>query len=156
MIIAMMFDTYKLRELTVQDPRYRVEAYYFILETLDFARTQLQMGHNAVSQSMPELAGAEEDDEADEPEESSSHITGQELCEALRIRATWMFGYMAKTVLNRWGIHTTDDVGEIVYNMVRNHKIRVTAEDSLEDFRGVYDFQTVFCDEFSIGDITLF
>lgn len=151
----MIFDTHKLRELTTQDPRYRVEAYYYILETLDFAQTQLQMGRSAVSRSVAEAVHADEE-EADEPEESSSHITGQELCEALRIRAIWMFGYMAKTVLNRWGIYTTDDVGEIVFNMVRNRKIRITAEDSLEDFRGIYDFQKVFCDEFSIGDITLF
>ncbi len=145
----MLFDTYKLRELTHQDPRYRVEAYYYILETLDFARTQLQLGRHAASESVPGQE-AQEEEAADEPEELPSHITGQELCEALRIRAIWMFGFMAKTVLNRWGIRSTADVGEIVYNMVRNQKIRVTAEDSQDDFLEVYDFQKVFCDDFSI------
>jgi len=144
-----MYDQLQLRELVQRDPRYKIEAYYYVLETLDFARSELRMGR-PVEQTADKNGPAEE--EADEPEETSSHITGQELCEAIRVRSAWMFGYMAKTVLNRWGIHTTDDVGEIVYNMVNERKIRVTTKDRREDFHEVFDFQKVFCDDFRIQD----
>lgn len=145
-----MYDQYHLRELAQRDSRYKIEAYYYILETLDFARSQLRMGRPVTEPAPDKNAAGEE--EADEPEEVSSHITGQELCEAFRIRSVWMFGYMAKTVLNQWGIHTTDDVGEIVYNMVKDRKIRVTTKDRQEDFHDIFDFQKAFCDDFRIQD----
>ena len=141
-----MLDQLQLREIVLQDPRYKIDAYYFILETLDFARTHLRMGR-AVKERAPSVW----EEEADEPEDGTSHISGADWCEALRIRSQWMFGFMAKTVLNQWGIHTTDDVGRIVYNMVDHHKIRVAAEDRPEDFHAVYDFQEAFCDEFCIA-----
>ncbi|MDO4551507.1 MAG: hypothetical protein Q4C96_09700 [Planctomycetia bacterium] len=143
-----MYDQYQLREIVKEDPRFKVEAYYYVLETLDFARSRLHMGKVAKSERFPQNS----ETDADDPEEVSSHITGQELCEALRIRSVWMFGYMAKTVLNQWGVFTTDDFGTIVYNMVKHNKIRVTAEDSPDDFREVYDFQEVFCSNFCIDD----
>ena len=47
------------------------------------------------------------------------HITGQQLCEASRQLALEQYGMMAKVVLNSWGVHTTGDLGEIVYNLIR-------------------------------------
>ena len=32
------------------------------------------------------------------------HVSGQELCEAIREYALLQYGYLAKTVLNSWGI----------------------------------------------------
>jgi len=44
------------------------------------------------------------------------HVTGQSLCEGLRKLALEKWGRMAMVVLNAWGIKTTSDFGEIVYN----------------------------------------
>jgi uncharacterized repeat protein (TIGR04138 family) len=51
---------------------------------------------------------------------------------------------MTKTVLNHWGVNTTDDFGEIVFNMVENGLMGKTEKDSREDFKNVYDFHEVF------------
>ena len=54
------------------------------------------------------------------------------------------YGLMARTVLEHWGIHSTDDLGEIVFAMVDCGVLIKREEDRLEDFRGLYDFEEVF------------
>ncbi len=76
------------------------------------------------------------------------HVTGQELCEAVRRFALEQYGYMAKTVLANWGIHATADVGELVFNLIRIRQMRKTPHDRREDFHEVYDFQTAFQQDF--------
>jgi len=76
------------------------------------------------------------------------HVSGQALCDGLRKLAVEKWGRLAMLVLNSWGIKTTRDLGEIVYLMIRNKWISATATDSVEDFNDVYDFKTVFKDQF--------
>jgi uncharacterized repeat protein (TIGR04138 family) len=94
-----------------RDPRYKLEAYDFVREALGYAQDCLQMGQ--------EQSGAWETEKRD-PEEprAERHLTGQELCEAIRQYAQEEYGLMAKPVLNSWGIFATDDFGEIVYNLI--------------------------------------
>lgn len=79
-------------------------------------------------------------------EEDSRHITGQQLCLGLKDYAIRQYGRLAKTVLNHWGVRTTDDFGKIVFAMVEAGFMRKTEEDSLEDFRAVFDFDEAFGD----------
>ncbi len=81
---------------------------------------------------------------ADEPR----HVTGQMLCEGIRRFAAERWGRLAMLVLNAWGIKTTRDLGEIVYMMISNKWMSAQPTDSIEDFDDVYDFQTVFKDQF--------
>ncbi len=141
-----MFDQLQLHPIVEKDPRYRLSAYYYVLETLDFARSQLGMGCSSDQLPSRQRLG---DEEKDEPDSNLQHISGAELCEALRIRARWMFGYMAKTVFNQWGVYKTDDFGEIIFNMVAAGKVRTAPNDKKEDFAGLYDFQKAFCDSFT-------
>ncbi len=46
------------------------------------------------------------------------HISGEELAHGVRDLALKQYGPMARTVLGHWGIHGTDDLGEIVFAMV--------------------------------------
>ena len=78
-------------------------------------------------------------------------MTGQELCEAIRRYALQQYGYMARLVLKNWGIRSTGDFGEIVYNLIRIGCMRKTARDRREDFDDVYDFDTAFRQEFRIA-----
>ena len=57
---------------------------------------------------------------------------------------------MAKTVLNSWGLKETLDFGEVVYNLIDIGMMRKSESDSKEDFAGVYDFDSVFVDDFDI------
>ena len=72
------------------------------------------------------------------------HVSGQQLCLGLKDFAIKQYGLLARTVLNRWNIQRTDDFGRIVFGMIDQGLMRKTDEDTLEDFRGVYDFGEVF------------
>ena len=68
----------------------------------------------------------------------------------LRRYALDQFGYMAAIVLKNWGITTTGDFGEIVYNMIRVEQMRKSPNDRREHFDDVYDFDQVFNKGFRI------
>jgi len=72
------------------------------------------------------------------------HVTGRQLCEAMRDLAIERWGLMAKTVLTNWHITATLDFGKIVYILIDNKLMQKTDEDSLDDFREVFDFNQAF------------
>jgi uncharacterized repeat protein (TIGR04138 family) len=110
---------------------------------LRFAHEVLGLGAEQSSEPMA--------DPPDEPEKKPErHVSGQELCEAIRQYALHLYGYMAKTVLNSWGLHTTGDFGEIVFSLVRAKQMRKTPHDRREDFDDVYDFDEAFRKNFHI------
>lgn len=69
------------------------------------------------------------------------HVSGRELCRGLCEYALEQFGRLARTVLASWGVRRSEDVGEIVFNMVEAGLLRKTDEDSRDDFVGVCDFE---------------
>jgi uncharacterized repeat protein (TIGR04138 family) len=123
-------------ELLRTDKRYKREAYQFVTEALNFAQQELGMG------SPPQY----------DPHQGSyePHLTGQQLCEAVRIYSLEQFGYMAKVVLNTWGIYSTSDVGEVVYNLIDIGKMKKSKRDRREDFDNVYEFDDVLRKGFRI------
>ncbi|MCS7238250.1 MAG: hypothetical protein NZ899_08275 [Thermoguttaceae bacterium] len=127
-----------LRTLAQTDPRYKLEAYLFVFEALAYAQEVLGLGRLCPSEPLP--------GEAPGPElaEPQKHVTGQELCEAARLYALERYGLMAKAVLNSWGIRSTSDFGEIVFNLIRCGRMRKTREDRREDFDNVYNFEEAF------------
>lgn len=77
-------------------------------------------------------------------EDESRHVSGQQLCVGLRDFAIVQFGALARTVLERWGVRKTEDFGKIVFAMIDAGLMRKTDEDTLEDFRDVYEFEEAF------------
>ncbi len=141
-----MFDPSRsIARLLEEDKRYRFDAYLFVFEALNYAQEVLHLGKETPSEPAPEPV-----EEAEEPEEVERHVSGRDLCEAIRQYALRQFGYMAKPVLNSWGVHTTGDFGEIVFNLIRIGQMRKTAEDRREDFDDVFDFDTAFVEGFRI------
>ena len=51
---------------------------------------------------------------------------------------------MAITVFDYWGLRSCEDVGNMVFNLVRIGVFGKTDEDTLESFRAGYDFQDAF------------
>lgn len=141
----MNYPSDPLSRLLAEDRRYKRDAYEFVWRALSYAH-ELGMGTERYSEP---LSGAEPEDEPSDPQ-PHRHVTGQELCEAIRRLALREFGYMAKTVLNSWGVYTTGDFGEIVFNFLGIGWMRKTPEDRREDFEDVYDFDTAFEQEFRI------
>jgi uncharacterized repeat protein (TIGR04138 family) len=77
-----------------------------------------------------------------------SHITGSQLLDGIRELAIKEFGMMSPVVFRHWGIHSTDDFGRVVWNMIETDRMRKTDRDQLSDFCDVYDFADVFDREY--------
>ena len=60
------------------------------------------------------------------------------------------FGYMAKCVLNSWGVHNTGDFGNIVFNLIEIKQMKKTRHDRREDFDNVFDFDEGLLQGFKI------
>jgi len=143
-----MFDpSHPLAELLEKDRRYAFDAYLFVFEALGFAQHVLGMGEER-SRAPGDDPGPRSESE-DEPT-TERHVSGQELCEAIRQFALDQYGYMAKTVLNSWGVEKTGDFGEIVFNLICIGQMRKTPKDHREDFDDVYDFETALKEGFKI------
>ncbi len=117
-----------IEEIADKDGRYHAGALKFV--------------HDGLTYSVHEVG----DDLGDEA--SRYHISGQELCKGLAELAKEKWGRLGKTVLNRWGVKNTRDFGEIVYLMIEHQWMNDQPGDSIDDFNDVYDFKTVFEDEF--------
>lgn len=107
----------KIEKVVEENKPYTLEAFKFVLDAL----------HETVSV-------------LDKPR----HVSGQELLEGIRLYAIREYGPLAKTVLNYWGIRTTEDFGRIVFLLVEIGLLRKQPEDRIEDFQNVYDFDEAF------------
>ncbi len=125
-----------IMELMQQDQRYQLDAYQFVRDALQYAQKVMKMPGTK--------------DEGTETKQDH-HLTGQQLCQAIREYALEQFGFMAKTVLNSWGIHSTSDFGEIVYNLIRVREMRKSKTDNREDFDDQFDFDVAFEPRFELS-----
>ena len=112
-----MNKVFALLKLIDRDKRYDPEAYSFIMASLDFTMKRLKR---------------------------KGHITGQELADGIKDYALDQFGPMARIVLEKWGIKSTNDFGEIVFNLIGSGLLGKTEEDRKEDFNNRYDFKEAF------------
>lgn len=111
-----------LAQIVREDPRYAMDAYGFLRHGLEHAvRLYSKPDHGP-----------------------GRHVTGQELLEGLRQCALREFGPMTFTVLATWGIHRTEDFGELVFNLVNHGLLGKTDQDKKEDFANGYDFRAAF------------
>ncbi len=79
-------------------------------------------------------------------EKLNRHVTGRELCWALRDYALKRWGLMARVVLESWNIKSTGDFGRIVFGFIDFDMMRKQPGDAAEDFEDVYSFDEVFND----------
>ena len=115
-------------DIAAQTP-YPPEAFAFVREALHLAAVDAHGPEPEMAN--PALLG-------------KRHVTGQQLCEALRDLAIRRWGLLTKTVLSNWNIHATLDFGKIVYTLIDHELMQKTEGDSLEDFRDVFDFVQAF------------
>jgi uncharacterized repeat protein (TIGR04138 family) len=137
----------KLAEVVYKDTRYAYEAYEFIFQALH--HTQQMLGRVPPTKAEPETE-KDPEKEALSEKEPRHHVSGPELLEGVRSLALREFGLMAPTVLNMWGIHKTDDFGEIVFNLVEAELMSKTSEDSRADFHNLFDLNQSLVDGYQI------
>lgn len=104
-------------QIRERESRFEEGAYLFVLASLEYSQAQLQVRR---------------------------HITGRELAMACRDLAIERFGIMARIVLERWGIASTEDIGSVVFTLVDLGFLASQATDTREQFSDVYEFVDAF------------
>ena len=113
--------TEAVARICARDRRYTPEAFFFLHEGLMRTLKQVQ-----------------------DKEKKTRQISGAELSDGLRVYALEQYGPLAMTVLERWGVKTTRDFGEIVFLLLEAGLLGKTDEDKIEDFDNLFDFDTAF------------
>ena len=99
------------------DPRYKPDAYLFIMEALSYTQKRFSC---------------------------VKHVTGNEMLQGMKELLLHKFGPMTLTVLNHWGIRSTEDFGNLVFRLVDYHVLTKTDDDDIRNFRNGYSFEEVF------------
>ena len=116
-----------LESVVGSDPRYQRDGYIFLRDALDFT-TKHQKKVKGVS---------------------VRHVSGPELLDGVRQYALKEFGPMVMTVFDSWGIRCSEDIGHMVFNLIGAGVFGKTEQDSIEDFKNVYDFEEAFVKPFA-------
>jgi uncharacterized repeat protein (TIGR04138 family) len=106
-----------MEQIRQRESRYEEGAYLFVLAALEYSQAQLQVRR---------------------------HITGRELAFACRDLAIDRYGIMARMVLERWGVVSTEDIGAVVFTLVDLGFLASQPSDSRDQFNDVYDFYEAF------------
>jgi uncharacterized repeat protein (TIGR04138 family) len=107
--------------IRLREPRFDERAYLFVLGALEFCQQRL---------------------------EERRHISGKELALACRDLALDKFGVMAGLVLEHWGVHSSADLGDVVFTLVDCGLLMSQPSDSREEFADVFDFNQAFAKEY--------
>ena len=116
----------KIQMVRRRDRRFSRNAYYFVLDSLDFTMSRL---------GRDQLTGEDR------------HVGGRELLIGIREYAADQFGPMAPMVFERWGVRGSTDFGEIVFNLIDAELLSRRATDSRLDFVDGLDFREAFAEK---------
>lgn len=116
-----------LDSVVANDPRYQRDGYIFLRDALDYTTKQQK-----------KVKGV-----------TVRHVSGPELLDGVRRYALKEFGPMVTTVFDSWGIRACEDIGNMVFNLIGAGVFGKTEEDSIEDFKNVYDFEETFVRPFA-------
>src|SRR5260221_12838025 len=115
-----------VEQICEKDLRFSSDAYHFVQEGLNHTLKSLKRAS----------------------QHAHRHVSGQELLHGLREFALKEYGPMSKAVLNEWGIKTTDDFGQVVFNLVNSSVLGKNETDSPNDFKNVFTFDDAFVKPF--------
>ena len=137
----------ELARVIANDPQYSIEAYAFILEALDPGR-QLKLKGRGRDRAASETTKTSGETQPTHPTSGkpriAGHVNAGELCDAVRKLALRQYGMLGGTVLAHWGVRSTSNIGDIVYNLIAAGDLEKTDRDARSDFDNVFDFKTAF------------
>ncbi len=99
-----------IEAILVKHPEYPADAYSFMRQALDVASEQFNKS------------------------KSSPHLSAEELYQGAASHALEEYGALARHVLSRWGIHSSQDIGAIVYNLIEAGVFGKQEGDTPEQF----------------------
>ena len=123
----------RILELCRESPHFAYEAYDFVCDAVTFTQERL---------------GRAEPETEEEPVDH--HVSGEELLHGVCDFAITTFGMMAPVVFKQWGVRTTDDVGRMVFNLIRVGRLSKSDRDTPEDFHDLFDLPRTLADGFEL------
>jgi len=118
-----------VERILAEDPRYHRDVYSFVRDALDFTVKQQKKTREAMATG-------------------SRHVTPSQLLDGIRQFALKEFGPMVPTVFGYWNVRSCEDLGYIVFNMIRKEILGKNDTDTLDQFRAGYDFHAAFVTPF--------
>ncbi len=114
-----------IRRRTAPQRLYDPRAYAFVSETLSLCSARLS-----------------------EPR----HLTARECADGVLELAAVHFGVLGNTVLESWGVHTSEDIGLIVRALIDRGVVSPGEEDDLEDFAGLFSVDEDYVARYQIWE----
>jgi uncharacterized repeat protein (TIGR04138 family) len=108
--------------IIAEDPRFHRDVYAFVRDALDFTVKHQKKNKEGVSH----------------------HVTPTQLLDGIRLFAIKEYGPMVSTVFGYWNVQSCEDLGHIVFNMIRKKILGKNDTDTLDQFRQGYDFHEAF------------
>ena len=127
--LRMSSPNLKIADVLRRDRRYAYPAYLFIFEALEYTQDQISRR---------------------ESPHQARHVTGPELLRGVTELAQRDFGLLASAVFRVWGIQVTDDVGEIVFNLIEGGLLSKNDRDDRADFHDVFDLEEALREGYEI------
>ena len=109
------FETDDFADIVAKDKRYAARAYALLMDVVHF------------------LSGGKH-----------RHVSGEEILDEFKERALDQYGPLTYTVLDEWGLSCTEDIGEMMFNLVDAKRIGRDENDTSDSFVGGYDFKETF------------
>ncbi|MDD3695312.1 MAG: hypothetical protein PHG44_05025 [Lentisphaeria bacterium] len=113
-----------IEKIVAKDTRYPKEAYKFIAESVSKVCQQVLSRRKQNSRNR--------------------HITALQLLNGLRDILLSDYNCLAIDVLSHWNIQSTDDIGNIVFNLAKVNLLGISENDRIEDFHERFCFHSVF------------
>ena len=108
------FESDSFADITGKDPRYDARAYALLMDCVHYLGKE------------------------------GGHMSSADVMEEFKERALDQYGPMTFTVLGEWGLSSTEDIGEMMFNLTENHRVRKDENDTPESFANGYDFKETF------------
>lgn len=114
----------RILDLVERDGRFDYHAYVLVLNVLDSAISKEKITQR-------------------------EHVDCQTFARMIAEFAKDTYGAFAGMVLESWGVHSTEDMGQLVFSLAGAQLLALSSEDSIESFNNVFDFADVFDGPFS-------
>ncbi len=118
-----------------------------IKQVLAFDETYPRKAYIFISEILQETLRMKEEASHGRPLKTR-HLTGAELAMGMREILLEQYGPFAIHILDEMNIHQTDDIGQIVYNLIKVKAFHKSETDAIDDFNHLYDFEETFVKPF--------
>ena len=115
MLDEIDFSSDSFEDIIGRDPRYNARAYALLVDCIGY------LG-----------------------KEGDGHMSGEAILDEFKERVLDQYGPLSYDVLTEWGLSSTEDIGEMMFNLAESNRVKRDESDTPESFAGGYDFKETF------------